>query len=68
MQNVAADTKAPPVIPVDIKNTTATPVPVVQQGVTTVSGAVNATITNTPTVNLAPGSAVQIQEGGAPFS
>jgi hypothetical protein len=35
---------------------------VVQQGTTTITGTVNATITNTPTVKLAPGATIQVQD------
>ena len=54
-------------VPVTVVNTPSQPVPVVQQGTATVSGNVNAAITNTPNVNvintptvtLAPGASVR---------
>jgi len=48
--------------PVTITNSKSDPVPVVQQGTTSVSGTVNANIANTPTVKLAPGATIQVQE------
>ena len=43
---------------VRVINTTAEPVPTAAQGTTTIAG--NVSVTNTPTVNLAPGSSVAV--------
>jgi hypothetical protein len=55
--------------PVTVTNSKSEPVPVVQQGTITITGTVNANITNTPTVKLAPGTTVQVQDssGVQPF-
>ena len=48
----------PPTVPVTVKNTTAQPVPTSAQGMTTVTGSV--AISGIPTVALAPGSSVNV--------
>ena len=53
---------------VRVINTTAEPVPTAAQGTTTISG--NVAVTNTPTVNLAPGASISVSnfnDGQQPF-